>query len=259
MTAPLLQAEGVTVGYGPIEVLKGVSLAIPQGGTLAIIGPNGAGKSTLFKALTGEIACRSGRIHFRGQDVTAMRAHMRTALGMGRTFQTSRIFPEFTVFENLVTAVEARERSARRPQGPWWRWRIDSAIADEAAQMLARLGLAPLAKSTAGALSHGDKKRLELALTLALQPAILMLDEPTAGMAPSDRGGIVALIRQLRAESNLSLLITEHDMDVIFTLADSVLVMNYGEVIAHGSVEQVRQDPVVREVYLGQEMYHAAG
>ncbi len=255
----LLQAEGLRVGYGTIEVLKGVSLSVDAGATLAIIGPNGAGKTTLFKALTGEVLCRSGQISFLGRDVTTARAHERTVLGMGRTFQTSRIFPEFTVTENVVAAIEARERSAGTAQGPWWRWRIDSAVTDEAAQTLGRLGLTALAGEEAAALSHGDKKRLELAVTLALRPRILMLDEPTAGMAPSDRGRIVELIRQLRAESNLSLLITEHDMDVIFNLADAVLVMNYGEVIAHGSVEAVRRDPVVREVYLGQEMHGAHG
>ena len=123
----LLQAEGLRVGYGAIEVLKGVSLSVEAGATLAIVGPNGAGKTTLFKALTGEIMCHAGRISFLGKDVTTARAHERTVLGMGRTFQTSRIFPEFTVTENVVAAIEARERSAGTAQGPWWRWRVDSA------------------------------------------------------------------------------------------------------------------------------------
>jgi len=259
MIEELLAADGLFVSYGAIDVLKGVSLRVPDGATLAIIGPNGAGKTTLFKALTGEIACRSGSIRFRGQDVTGASAHERTARGMGRTFQTSRIFPDFTAAENVITAIESRGRNAGEAQGPWWRWRIDTAISDEAEVLLAKLGIGAMSRSTAGALSHGDKKRLELAIALALEPRILMLDEPTAGMAPSDRRRIVELIQLLRAERNLSLLITEHDMDVIFNLADAVLVMNYGEVIAHGSVAEVRQDPVVRQVYLGQEMHSAEG
>ena len=258
MTA-LLEADGLFVSYGAIDVLKGVSLRVAEGTTLAIIGPNGAGKTTLFKALTGEILCRAGSIRFRGQDVTRAGAHERTRQGMGRTFQTSRIFPDFTAVENVITAIESRTRAAGQPQGPWWQWRIDSAVRDEAAHLLSRLGIGALAGNVAGALSHGDKKRLELAVTLALEPRILMLDEPTAGMAPSDRRRIVELIQQLRAEQNLSLLITEHDMDVIFNLADSVLVLNYGELIAQGSVAEVRQDPMVRQVYLGQEMHSAQG
>jgi branched-chain amino acid transport system ATP-binding protein len=255
----LLEAKGLFVSYGPIDVLKGVSLQVREGATLAIIGPNGAGKTTLFKALTGEILCRTGSIRFRGQDVTRVRAHERTRQGMGRTFQTSRIFPDFTAAENVITAIESRERGAGHPQGPWWQWRIDSAIRDEAQGLLGMLGIGALGRRIAGSLSHGDKKRLELAVALALEPRILMLDEPTAGMAPSDRRKIVELILKIRAEKKLSLLITEHDMDVIFNLANSVLVMNYGEVIAHGSVDAVRRDPVVRQVYLGQEMHSAAG
>ena len=258
MTAPiLLEADGLRVGYGAIEVLKGVTLEVADGATLAIIGPNGAGKTTLFKALTGEILCRAGRIHFRGRDVTHACGHARTAQGMGRTFQTSRIFPDFTAAENVATAIEARQRNAGEHQGRWWHWRIDPAIVDEAETLLVKLGIGALARRPAASLSHGDKKRLELAIALALEPRILMLDEPTAGMAPSGRRKIVELIQQIRAERQLALLITEHDMDVIFNLADSVLVMNYGEVIAQGSVAEVRSDPVVRQVYLGQEMHSA--
>ena len=256
---PLLQADDLHVSYGAITVLKGVTLQVHEGAALAIIGPNGAGKTTLFKALTGEILCTSGRIRFRGKDVTRARAHHRACLGMGRTFQTSRIFPDFTVMENVVTAIESRERNSGHRQGPWWQWRVARQVRDEAASLLGLLGIAALGRRIAGSLSHGDKKRLEFSITLALEPRILMLDEPTAGMAPSDRRKIVELIQRIRSERRLALLITEHDMDVIFDLADRVLVMNHGEAIALGTVAEVRCDPIVRQVYLGQEMYSAAG
>ncbi len=256
---PLLQAEALHVKYGATAVLKGVTLEVREGTTLAIIGPNGAGKTTLFKALTGEILCHSGSIHFRGKDVTRSRAHQRACLGMGRTFQTSRIFPDFAVAENVVTAIESRERNAGRKQGPWWDWRIAQQVREEAESLLGLLGIAALGRRVAGSLSHGDKKRLELAITMALEPRILMLDEPTAGMAPSDRRKVVELLQRIRHDQRLSLLITEHDMDVIFDLADLVLVMNHGEAIALGSVAEVRRNPVVRQVYLGQEMHSAAG
>ncbi len=254
----LLAADGLRVSYGTVEVLKGVRLRLSRRETLAVIGPNGAGKTTLFKALTGETRCRGGSIRFEGADVTTLPAHERTRLGMGRTFQVSRVFLEFTVRDNVVTAIESRRRNASADDWPWWKWRPAPAVVDEADALLATLGVADLRFMAAGALSHGDKKRLELAVTLALRPRVLMLDEPTAGMAPSDRMQIVELIQRIRAERDVAVVMTEHDMDVIFNLAERVMVMNYGEVIAEGTVADVRANPVVREVYLGQDMVHAA-
>lgn len=255
----LLQATDLRVSYGSFEVIKSVSLSVKPGESLAIIGPNGAGKTTLFKALTGEVSCRSGKVDFNGKDVTAMPAHQRTIEGMGRTFQVSRVFLELTALENVVVAIESRRRNRREHAGAWWRAAPSPKLLAEAAAFLEQLGIADLRSETAATLSHGDKKRLELTLALALEPKILMLDEPTAGMAPADRMRIVDVIRDIRKERGLSLVMTEHDMDVIFSLSDSVMVMNYGEVIATGSVEEVRNNPTVREVYLGKDMYHAAG
>lgn len=255
----LLQATDLRVSYGAFEVIKGVSLSVKDGESLAVIGPNGAGKTTLFKALTGEASCKSGQVYFGGKDVTTMPAHERTIEGMGRTFQVSRVFLELTVLENVVVALESRHRNRRERSGTWWRVAPSSNLLAEAAALLDQLDIADLRGETAATLSHGDKKRLELTLALALQPKILMLDEPTAGMAPADRMRIVDVIRQIRKEKGVSLVMTEHDMDVIFSLADTVMVMNYGEMIASGSVDEVRQNPTVREVYLGKDMYHAAG
>ncbi|MBS7700124.1 MAG: ABC transporter ATP-binding protein [Chelatococcus sp.] len=255
----MLQAADLRVSYGAFEVIKGVSLSVREGESLAIIGPNGAGKTTLFKALTGEVNCRSGKVNFGGKDVTSMPAHERTIEGMGRTFQVSRVFLELTALENVIVALESRRRSRGERTGAWWQTAPSSDLVAEACLLLEQLGIASLHGETAATLSHGDKKRLELALALALEPRILMLDEPTAGMAPADRMRIVEVILRIRREKGVAVVMTEHDMDVIFSLADSVMVMNYGEVIAAGSVEEVRNDPTVREVYLGKDMYHAAG
>ncbi|WP_291959156.1 ABC transporter ATP-binding protein [Chelatococcus sp.] len=255
----LLQAADLRVNYGAFEVIRGVSLSVGDGEALAIIGPNGAGKTTLFKALTGEVNCRSGNVNFAGKDVTSMPAHERTIEGMGRTFQVSRVFLELTALENVVVALESRRRSRGEHTGAWWHTAPPPDLLAEAVGLLDQLGIASLRGETAATLSHGDKKRLELALALALEPKILMLDEPTAGMAPADRMRIVEVILRIRREKGVAVVMTEHDMDVIFSLADSVMVMNYGEVIAAGSVEEVRNDPTVREVYLGKDMYHAAG
>lgn len=255
----LLQATNLRVSYGPFEVIKGVSLSVKPGESLAIIGPNGAGKTTLFKALTGEVSSRSGKVIFAHKDVTSMPAHERTIEGMGRTFQVSRVFLELTALENVVVALESRRRNRKEHTGAWWRAAPLRSLVAEAIAFLDQLGIADLRNETAAVLSHGDKKRLELTLALALEPKILMLDEPTAGMAPADRMKIVDVIRGIRKERGVSLVMTEHDMDVIFSLSDSVMVMNYGEVIASGSVDEVRNNPLVREVYLGKDMYHAAG
>ncbi|WP_247998045.1 ABC transporter ATP-binding protein [Brucella tritici] len=254
---PLLNATNLRVSYGTFEVIKDVDLTVEKGGALAIIGPNGAGKSTLFKALTGEIPTRSGKVVFQGKDVTGMPAYLRTAEGMGRTFQVSRVFLELTAVANIIVALESRVRCKGQAHGSWWRAAPDRAIVDEADHLLAQLGIAHLRDETAVAISHGDRKRLELALALALEPRILMLDEPTAGMAPADRMKIVELILAIRRDKDVAVVMTEHDMDVIFSISDQVMVLNYGQTIASGSVEEIRNSPIVREVYLGKDMYHA--
>ena len=259
MSTPLLKATDLRVSYGAFEVIKGVSLSVEAGGALAIIGPNGAGKSTLFKALTGEIATRAGRVEFRGRDVTADPANVRTIAGMGRTFQVSRVFLELTALENVIVALESRDRARGGAGRSWWRAAPERKLVAEADVLLAQLNIAHLRDIEAVTISHGDKKRLELALALALEPAILMLDEPTAGMAPADRMQIVDLILQIRRDKGVAVIMTEHDMDVIFSIADQVMVLNYGEVIAAGTVEEVKASPAVREVYLGKDMYHAEG
>ena len=254
---PLLQIEQLRIRYGQLEVIKGVSLDVARGETFAVIGPNGAGKTTLFKAVTGEAPVSGGTVRFDGQDITRMPVHLRARAGFGRTFQVARVFQGLTALGNIVSSVELRMRGAGQSCGPWFGWRPAPAVVDEAEQLLADLALGHVRHVEARFLSHGDKKRLEIALVLAQQPRILMLDEPTAGMSHSDRLGIVELIQRLRRDRGVTVMLTEHDMDVIFGLADRIMVMNYGEVIATGTPTEVRASPLVREVYLGKEMVDA--
>ena len=253
----LLQIEQLRVSYGELEVIKGVNLDVAGGETFAVIGPNGAGKTTLFKAITGEAPVSGGVVRFDGRDISRMPVHLRARAGFGRTFQVARVFQGLTALGNLISSVEARLRGAGVSCGPWYGWRPAPAVVDEAEHLLVDLALTQVRHVEARFLSHGDKKRLEIALVLAQQPQILMLDEPTAGMSHSDRLGIVDLMQRLRRDRGVTIVMTEHDMDVIFGLADRIMVLNYGEVIATGTPAEVRASPLVREVYLGKEMIDA--
>jgi len=256
MTA-ILNVSDIRKSYGTFEVLKGVSFTVSAGETFAIIGPNGAGKTTLFKALTGESTPNSGRVEYHGSDITSMPPHRRVHAGFGRTFQVARVFLGLTALENVVVAIEARMRGAGERRAKWYQWRPAAHVTDEAFALLNDLGLGKLAAMEARYLSHGDKKRLEFAITLGGRPRILMLDEPTAGMSPSDRTATADLIARIRDSHGVTVLLTEHDMGVIFGLAKRMLVLNYGEVVAIGTVEEVKADPMVREIYLGKEVLNA--
>jgi branched-chain amino acid transport system ATP-binding protein len=244
---PLLEARGITRGYGRITVLQDVDITIGERQAHVVIGPNGAGKSTLFKSLSGEIFPSSGTVRFDGMDVTRVPAWKRTRLGFGRTFQVARVFPQMTVRENMLVAVEATSGRGG--------WSLSTSTAREAEldALLADVGLAAHRHAQAGSLAYGDRKRLELGMTLALRPKLLLLDEPTAGMSQSDRHASVELVGRVTRERGIALLLTEHDMDVVFGLATQLTVLHYGRVIASGDPQAVRADPKVREVYLGHE------
>jgi branched-chain amino acid transport system ATP-binding protein len=203
------------------------------------------------------VPCDGGTIRFEGKDVTRLPAHERVRQGFGRTFQVARVFHDFTVLDNVIAAVEARRQYRREPLGARWRCAPSADVQAEAMALLEDIKLHALAQEAGRFLSHGDKKRLEFVIALAGRPAILMLDEPTAGMSPSDRADIAQLIARTQKERGITVVMTEHDMDVVFGLADRIMVMNYGEVVSTGTVEQVRGDPRVREVYLGKEMVGA--
>lgn len=252
---PILTADRVFKSYGKIGVLRDVSLTIAPEEGHVVIGPNGAGKTTLFKVLTGEVLANAGSITFRGEDISTLPAHARVHRGFGRTFQVARVFPKLTVRDNLQLACEARHRRANPLAG------LSSAQTQQVAQQLDTLmqetGLGRQADAVAGALAYGDRKRLELAMVLALEPTILFLDEPTAGMSAAERHATVQLLQRVRRQRKLALLLTEHDMDVVFGLADRISVLHHGELIASGTPEAIRGDARVREVYLGDEADYA--
>lgn len=201
--------------------------------------------------------CDAGTIVYAGRDITRIPAPERVKMGMGRTFQVARVFRDFTVQENLVVTIESRRRINGERVGDFWSATPSAEVVAEAEQLMTELGLIGSRHREATLLSHGDKKRLEFTIALALRPRILMLDEPTAGMSPTDRVGISDLIRDIQKTRGVTIVMTEHDMDIVFGLADRIMVLNYGEIIAAGTVEEIRANSAVRDVYLGQEMYHA--
>ena len=252
----LLRVEQVGKKYGDFQALKNVSFSVSKGETFAIIGPNGAGKTTLFKVMTGEVSGSEGRIFLGDQEITHASADQRVCMGMARTFQIVRVFPEFTLMENLIVSIEARNRSVNRRRRAL-RVRASDEVCDEAYQRLQAIGLAERHSTQARFLALGDRMRLELALTLSMEPSILMLDEPTAGMSPGERVAIIDLIERTREELGLTVLLTEHDMDFLFRLSTSLMVMNQGEKVFVGSPDEVKTNEMVQQIYLGKELVHA--
>lgn len=249
MSTAMLEASALDKSYGRIQVLHDVSLTIGAGESHVVIGPNGAGKTTLFKVLTGELYADRGAVRFEGRDVTRVAAYKRVHLGFGRTFQVAKVFTKLSVQDNLLVALEARVRR----QNPLARVPRAKAAGFPAAieQLLIDTGFGAQRDAISGTLAYGDRKRLELAMVLALEPAVLFLDEPTAGMSAAERHATVELLKAVKRKRGLSMLMTEHDMDVVFGLADRISVLHYGQLIASGKPEEIRADERVKEVYLG--------
>jgi len=245
MTAVL---ELVDVGrrYGELRAVDSVTLDVETGSRHALIGPNGAGKSTLFHLISGTVRPTSGRIRFLGTDVTRRGPHRRTRLGMGRTFQHSSLFDELSARENVAVAVQRELGHAHNPVVPTARLRDVDARSE---QLLELVGLAELGGAEAGSLSYGHRRQLEVALALATDPRLLLMDEPTAGMSRTEAQQFLALIGGLPEE--LTLMIVEHDMDVVFELATVISVLDAGRLIASGPPEEIRASAVVQEAYLG--------
>jgi branched-chain amino acid transport system ATP-binding protein len=245
----VLRTVGLRKQFGGVQAVSGVDLAVPEGDLRAIIGPNGAGKTTLFNLITGDLAHDSGQIYFRGEEVSGLAPQDLCRRGLARTFQVTSIFRRLTAFENVQTALLTHHRrhlDILRPARRLYR--------DEAMILLDRVGLGAQAAKPSGILSHGDQRRLELALALASEPQLLMLDEPTAGMAPKERHEVMALAAAIAADARLTIVFTEHDMDVVFAVARRISVLHQGAVIADGTPLEVRGDPQVQRVYLGQRM-----
>ena len=246
MTEPILRIEGLAKRFGGLEALGGVNLIVSPGEFRAIIGPNGAGKSTFFNTMTGLLRPDAGRVVFEGRDVTGEPPHLLARRGVGRTFQITSVFADLSALENVQVALLAHARRS------WSMWpRAHSLYAERARELLGRVGLSNPAR-LAGTLSHGDQKRLELAIALAGEPRLLLLDEPTAGMAAQERLESIRLVHRVAQELGLSCVFTEHDMAVVFAVATHITVMHQGRVLAEGTPAEVRSRREVQQVYLGE-------
>jgi branched-chain amino acid transport system ATP-binding protein len=252
-SAIIFQTRGLRKHFGGVRAVNGVDLAIPAGELRAIIGPNGAGKTTLFNLLTGHLRRDAGEIYFKGEEISRLPPHQVCRKGIGRTFQITSIFRRMSAVENVQVALMTHRRRHYNILRPARRLYQDEALA-----LLERVGLRDEAWKPSGILSHGDQKRLEIAIALAGAPDLLMLDEPTAGMAPRERQEIMRLVARIGRAEHLTILFTEHDMDIVFAVAERITVLHQGSVIAEGTPAEVRADREVQRVYLGEELETSA-
>jgi branched-chain amino acid transport system ATP-binding protein len=242
----VLVAKRLFKSFGGVQAVRDVSLSVAAGELLALIGPNGAGKTTCFNLLNGQLRPDSGDVFFFDKSILGMAPREVWRLGVGRTFQITATFGSMTVRENVQMALHSHAGKL----GSLLSF-FSSSMAEEADSLLARVGMLEQAGRPCAVLAYGDLKRVELAIALAHSPRLLLMDEPTAGMAPAERSALMRLAADLARGSGIAVLFTEHDMDVVFTHADRIVVMSGGELIAEGTPEQVRGDARVREVYLG--------
>jgi branched-chain amino acid transport system ATP-binding protein len=246
MSAPAFEARGLVKRFGGLAAVDGVSFSVSEGEILALIGPNGAGKTTCFNMLNGQLTPDAGEVLLAGRPITGLPPRKVARMGVGRTFQITATFSSMSVIENVQTALIAHHR------GEWSAFgRARDRFVAEARVLLALVAMADQAERACGILAYGDLKRVELAIALASEPRILLMDEPTAGMAPAERSALMELTARIAAERRLAVLFTEHDMDVVFAHAHRIIVLNRGRLIAAGSAAEVRADSGVQEVYLG--------
>jgi branched-chain amino acid transport system ATP-binding protein len=250
VSPPLLETKGLRRTFGHLAAVDDVSLTLEPGVLTSIIGPNGAGKTTLINLLTGLLMPDAGTIRFKDEDVSRLPPHVRVRRGLSRSFQIMNVFPSLTAQENLLLPSLARRgrnhRAFRGLEGE------REAFAD-AQEILGEIGLWEQRDVRVGALSHGDQRRLELGIAVATRPELCFLDEPSSGMNPIERQAVLGLIRRLSAERRTTFVIVEHDMDVVFSLSERIVVMNRGQVLADGTPAEIRENRAVRETYLGTE------
>ena len=243
---PALRVQGLSHRFGGLQAVNAVSFDVGVGTRAAIIGPNGAGKTTLFHLISGELLPTSGQIWAFGRDITRMSAHRRAAVGLGRTYQLTTLFPRLTVLENILLGVQALERTryvALRPLRTFTR------LYDRARELLDPLDLWAVRDAAVAQLSYGEQRQLEIALALATRPRLLLLDEPTAGLSPAETQRVLGIIRELPRE--ITILLIEHDMAVVFGTCERIVVLHQGEVVADGAPDEVAGDRRVQEIYLG--------
>ena len=249
MTAPVLRLEGLNKNFGGLAVTRNLNFEMTAGELHAVIGPNGAGKTTLINLISGLIPADSGRVVFAGRDVTSLPVPERAKLGMARSFQITSILPGFSVLENVALAVQARMGSSFRFVGEA---AAERALNEPAMAALDEIGLTTRAPRLAGHLSHGEKRALELAIALAMQPKLLLLDEPMAGVGRDETDQLIDVLARLKGR--FPILLVEHDMTAVFALADRISVLLYGAILTSGTPDAVRADPQVVAAYLGEEM-----
>jgi len=242
----ILRAEGLSKCFRGIRAVRDVALSVSAGEAVALIGPNGAGKTTLFNLIGGQLKPDNGHVELSGRDVTRQSPLQLWRDGVGRTFQITAAFTSMSVRENVQVALHARAGLAWRPFG-----RLGAAFGEEADHILDLVGMRGQAERPCGILAYGDLKRVELAIALAGAPSLLLMDEPTAGMAPGERVLLMGLAASLAKRQNIAVLFTEHDMDVVFAHADRIIVLDRGAIIAEGAPAAIRSDPQVRRIYLG--------
>jgi len=252
MTEPLLQIDRLVKRFGGLVATDELSLEVRTGEIHALIGPNGAGKTTLVAQLMGQIPSDAGRIVFAGDDVTHLPTHRRVASGLARSFQITSVLRDFTALDNVALAVQAHQGHSFR----FWRpAQSDAALRQPARAILDQLGLGDRAETLAANLSYGEQRQLEIAMALAGDPRLLLLDEPMAGMGPEESARMVEFLGKLKGQCTI--LLIEHDMDAVFALADRITVLVYGRAIASGAPDEIRANPEVRKAYLGEEDAHA--
>lgn len=248
MTESILCTEALTIHFGGHMAVDHVSLDIPAHTFSSIIGPNGAGKTTLFNLLSGQLQPSEGKIFFQGREITHLSAHERTRQGLGRTFQITNVFPNLSVRENVRLAVQAQ---AGVHYQIFRHYRKYEQFTDKAEDLLSSVHLSDKLDLPAQALAHGDKRKLELAIILALEPKVLLLDEPTAGMAVEDVPAILELLAQLKSEGNRTILLVEHKLDMVLSLSDTLIVLANGRLLAAGNPQQIIDNEAVQAAYLG--------